>query len=93
MENESVINKRITNFSKGADIAQTIIIFLIALFVPTFLGQLITSLFGSTGVIASNSQLIVGTIVNMALITTAINLKGWAKRAFFCRKSYNFVGQ
>ena len=38
MENESVINKRITDFSKGADIAQTIIIFLIALLVPTFLG-------------------------------------------------------
>ena len=79
MENERVINKRITDFSKGADIAQTIIIFLIALLVPTFLGQLITSLFGSTSVIASNSQLIVGTIVNMALVTTAINLKGWAK--------------
>ena len=76
MENERVINKRITDFSKGADIAQTIIIFLIALLVPTFLG---TSLFGSTSVIASNSQLIVGTIVNMALVTTAINLKGWAK--------------
>ena len=29
--------------------------------------------------IATNSQLIVGTIVNMALVTTAINLKGWAK--------------
>ena len=79
MENESVINKRITQFSKGADIAQTIIIFLIALLVPTFLGQLITKVFGATSVIASNSQLIIGTIVNMALVTTAINLKGWAK--------------
>ena len=79
MENESVINKKITQFSKGADIAQTIIIFLIALLVPTFLGQLITKVFGATSVIASNSQLIIGTIVNMALVTTAINLKGWAK--------------
>ena len=79
MENEKVIDKRIIDFSKGADIIQTIIIFLIALLVPTFLGELINQVFGSTSAIAANSQLIIGTIVNTALITTAINLKGWTK--------------
>lgn len=79
MENESVINKRITDFSKGIDITQTILIFLIALLVPTFLGEIITNIFGATSVVATNSQLIIGTIVNMALVTAAINLKGWTK--------------
>lgn len=79
MENESVINKRIADFSKGVDIAQTIIIFLLALLVPTFLGEIITKVFGANSVIASNSQIIIGTIVNTALVMTAINLKGWAK--------------
>ena len=75
MENEGIINKRVKDFSKGIDIMQTILIFLIALLVPTFLGEI----FGSTSVISTNSQLIVGTIVNAALVVSAINLKGWAK--------------
>lgn len=79
MENEGIINKRVKDFSKGIDIMQTILIFLIALLVPTFLGGILTSIFGSASVISTNSQLIVGTIVNAALVTSAINLKGWAK--------------
>ncbi len=79
MENENVINKRLTTFSKKIDIFQTILIFLIALLVPTFLGEFITKVFGATSVIASNSQIIIGTIVNIALITAAINLNGWGK--------------
>ena len=79
MENESVIQKRIYDFSKTSDIIQTIIIFLISLLVPTFLGELITNIFGANSVITSNSQLIIGSIVNTALIMTAINLKGWKK--------------
>ncbi len=79
MENEGVINKRVRDFSKSIDIMQTILIFLIALLVPTFLGGLLSKIFGTTSVISTNSQLIVGTIVNAALVTTAINLKGWAK--------------
>lgn len=79
MENENIINKRLTTFSKKIDIFQTILIFLIALLVPTFLGEFITKVFGATSVIASNSQIIIGTIVNVALITAAINLNGWGK--------------
>lgn len=79
MENEGIINKNVKDFSKGIDIMQTILIFLIALLVPTFLGGILSKIFGSTSVISTNSQLIVGTIVNAALVVSAINLKGWAK--------------
>lgn len=76
---ESIINKRVKDFSKNADLIQTISIFLLALLVPTFLGQLIKNIFGVQSIITQNSQLIVGTIVNTALIMSAINLKGWKK--------------
>lgn len=79
MENEGIINKRVKDFSKGIDIIQTILIFLIALLVPTFFGRILSKIFGSTSVISTNSQLIIGTIVNIALVVSAINLKGWAK--------------
>ena len=79
MENEGIINKRVKDFSKGIDIIQTILIFLIALLVPTFFGRILSKIFGSTSVISTNSQLIIGTIVNATLVTAAINLKGWTK--------------
>lgn len=72
-----IINKRAKDFSKAADVAQTILIYLVALFTPLFLAQLIKSVFGATSVITQNSQLIVGSVVNTALILTAVNLKGW----------------
>lgn len=81
MEKEGAINQKVRSFSKQADIIQTVIIFLVAFLVPTFLGNLITNVFGKTSVIASNSQLIVGSIVNVALIITALNLKGPLKIA------------
>lgn len=74
---ESVINKRVRDFEKITDIAQTIAIYLIALVVPTFLGKLISSIFGVQSIVAQNSQIIVGSIVNTALIVSAMNLKGW----------------
>ena len=77
MEKENIINKRVADFSKNIDIIQTILIFLISLLVPTFLGELITKAFGANSVIGANSQIIIGTIVNIALVTAAINLKGW----------------
>lgn len=76
---EKVINKRVRDFSKTTDIIQTVAIFLVAFLVPTFLGQAIKAIFGATSIVTSNSQIIVGSIVNAALIMTAINLKGWWK--------------
>lgn len=76
---EQAINKRVKDFSKTSDTIQTVLIFLLALLVPTFLGNIINNTFGKTSVIAQNSQIIVGSIVNTALIISAINLKGWKK--------------
>lgn len=79
MERENVLNKTIYQFSEKMDIIQTIIIGLIAFLVPTFLAQLINLVFGTQSIITANSQLIVGSIVNTALIISAINIKGWKK--------------
>lgn len=79
MERENVLNKTIYKFSEKIDIIQTIIIGLIAFLVPTFLAQLINIIFGAQSVIAANSQIIVGSVVNTALIILAINIKGWKK--------------
>lgn len=76
---EKILSKRMHDFSKTSDVIQTILIYLIALLVPTFLGGILKSLFGETSLVATNSQLIVGTIVNTALIMSALNLKGWKK--------------
>lgn len=77
--NENVLSKRICDFSKAVDIMQIILICFGALVVPTFVPQWLKAIFGAQSVIGANSQLIVGTIVNTALITAAINLKGWKK--------------
>ena len=76
---EKTLSKRIGDFSKPIDALQTILIFLIALLVPTFLGSWIKTTFGATSAITANSQIIVGSIVNTALIMSALNLKGWSK--------------
>lgn len=77
MEKQNVLNKAICDFSEKIDIIQTIIIGLIAFLVPTFLAQLINLVFGTQSVLATNSQIIVGSIVNTVFIISAINLKGW----------------
>lgn len=81
MENEKAINIRYRDFSKGIDILQTILIYISALLVPVFLGKVLNEVFGSTSVVATNSQLIVGSIVNALLVMTALNLKGTLKIA------------
>ena len=79
MEKENVLNRTMRDYSKQIDILQTILIGLTALLVPTFLGGLLKLIFGANSVITQNSQIIVGSIVNTALIITAINIKGWKK--------------
>ena len=79
MEKETVINQRVHDFSKSIDIIQTILIYLIALLVPTFLGELLKNVFPATSIVVTKSQLIIGSMVNASLIVTAMNLKGWAK--------------
>ena len=74
---ENIVNKRAKDFSKATDVVQTILIYLVALLTPLFLAQIIKSIFGGASVITQNSQLIVGTVVNTALVMAAVNLKGW----------------
>ena len=79
MEKENVLNRAMRDYSKVLDITQIILISLVALLVPTFLGMLIKNIFGANSIITANSQIIVGSIVNTALIITALNVKGWKK--------------
>ena len=65
MEN-TTINKRVCDFSKNIDIIQTIAIFLTSLLVPTFLGQILKGIFATDSIVVTNSQLIIGSIVNTA---------------------------
>lgn len=76
---EQVANKRVYELSKVGDLIQTILIILGALLVPAVVPQLLQLIFGKTSIIASNSQIIVGSIVNTALIMAGLNLKGWRK--------------
>lgn len=79
MEKENTLNKSIYDFSEKIDLIQTWIIGLIAFLVPTFLAKFIQIVFGAQSVIATHSQIIVGSIVNTALIISAVNIKGWKK--------------
>lgn len=76
---EGIINKRVGEFSKRVDVVQTVIIFLVSLLVPTFLGEILKSVFATNSIVVTNSQIIIGSIVNTALIMAALNLKGWKK--------------
>lgn len=79
MEKENTLNKTLCQFTEKVEIIQTISLGLIAFLVPTFLAQLIKVIFGAQSVVTSHSQIIVGSLVNTALIISAINIKGWKK--------------
>lgn len=81
MNRENVLDKKMCDYSKGLEITQIILICAAALLVPTFLAKLLTIAFGANSFVATNSQIIVGTIVNVSLIVTAINVKGFKKIA------------
>lgn len=76
---EQIVNKKVYELSKIGEIIQTILIILGTLLVPAVVPQLLQIIFGKTSWIASNSQIIVGSIVNTALIMTGLNMKGWRK--------------
>lgn len=79
MERENVLSQNMRDYSKIMEIMQIIFIAISALIVPTFLAGVLNSVFGQNSFIASHSQIIVGSIVNISLITSAINIKGWRK--------------
>lgn len=79
---ENILKQTERNLSKVNENIQTVIIALLAFLVPTFLAQLIKTIFGAESVITNHSQIIVGSIVNTVLVLAALNLKGGAKNAF-----------
>lgn len=79
IEKENVMGKAKYEFANVNEIILTIVITLVAFLVPTFLGTLIKNIFGEDSFITQNCQIIIGTIVNIALINAAICLKGWRK--------------
>lgn len=79
MEKENTLERTMRDYSKAIEWMQIILIGICALLVPTFLAKLLTDIFGQSSFIASNSQIIVGGVVNTALIVSAINVKGWKK--------------
>lgn len=79
---ETVLKETVKDFSKKNETVQSVLIALLAFLVPTFLAQTLKIVFGANSVIVNNSQIIVGSIVNTALVLTALNLKG-AGKIFF----------
>lgn len=79
MEDDLVLSQTAYDFSKKEDTIQTILLALLVFLVPTFLGKILSGVFGAQSVVATNSQLIIGSIVNSALVISALNLKGWKK--------------
>ena len=73
-----VLNKSWFDFEEGKEIKDSIIITILSLLIPLFLGQLISLIFGEASLITSNSQVIIGTIVNSLLIVN-LNLKGFKR--------------
>lgn len=79
MEKENCFNLKLLDFSKNVEIVEIFLIAIGALLTPFVIPQLLEFVFGKTSFIAVNSQYVVGTIVNIALIFAGINLKGYKK--------------
>lgn len=76
MENEKCLDMKYLQLSRLGEIIQTICIYLGVFSIPLIVPQLLTAIFGGTSIIASNSQYIVGTLVNTLLILAGVNAKG-----------------
>lgn len=74
---ENVLNSVARVSTEKNNVIQALILGILAFLIPTFLSGMIVGIFGETSVIANNSQFIVGSIVNILLITAAINVKGF----------------
>ena len=79
MKKENCLNRRMYDISKHAEFWEILLVSLGICLVPVFIPTLLTAIFGEVSSISSNSQFIVGTIVNTSLIITGINVKGIKK--------------
>ena len=79
MEKENCFDLKLVDLSKRTEIVVTVLIAIGALLTPFIVPKLLQIVFGKTSFIATNSQYVVGSIVNIALIFAGINLKGYKK--------------
>jgi len=79
MERETCLDKRMYDISKYAGVIEIILISLGIFLVPLIIPQVLSIVFGATSSIATNSQYVVGTIVNASLIIAGVNVKGLKK--------------
>jgi len=79
MENTKCLDMKYVQLSKVGEIIEIICICLGVFAIPLFIPQLLSAIFGATSVIASNSQYIVGSLVNTLLILAGVNTNGWKK--------------
>lgn len=76
MENEKTFNLNYINLTKKMEILEIFLITIGVFLTPFIIPQLLQLIAGKESFIATNSQYVVGTIVNIALILTGINIKG-----------------
>ncbi len=81
MEKENCFNQVVWPLSKKGEIVQWVVLSIFIFLVPMIIPQLISTIFGKASWIATNSQYVVGTIVNTVLIVAGINVKGWKQIA------------
>ncbi len=76
---ENCMQKSYANFSRVAEIVEIILLSLGVFLTPLVIPQILSFVFGEDSFLATNSQFVVGAIVNTSLILGGINLKGWKK--------------
>ncbi len=81
MNEEKCLNSTMYNLSKKYEILQWVGLSVLIFLVPMIIPQLLSTIFGTTSWITTNSQYVVGTIVNLALVIAAINVKGFKQLA------------
>lgn len=77
MLKQSCLNESVYDLSKVSKICLLILISICMFLVPIVVPNALTQVFGAESAIASNSQIVVGVIVNTALVMSAISIKGW----------------
>ena len=75
----NILHKTWFNFTEREEIRDSIILGLLGFIFPLFLGKLIGLIFGAESMVTSNTQLIIGTIINSMLVVSAFNLTGFRR--------------
>lgn len=79
MGTESCMQKRYANVSRIAEFVEIILISLGVFLTPLVVPQILSFIFGANSFLATNSQFVVGAIVNTSLVFAALNVKGLSK--------------